>query len=120
VGRGAVAGDRHEVDLAGNRQVTHEVGHEEDRPLENADEQRVLGDVAGGDLRAELGDPAAQRFLLDEDLRDAARELGHGHSRVASTPGASTMPGTATTSSPRTTSGQLSRSVRGILASTNT
>ena len=42
------------------------------------------------------------------------------HSLVASTPSDSTIPGTATTSSPRTTSGQPSRSERGILASTNT
>src|SRR5215211_1320325 len=41
VARSPVAGDGHEVDLAGDRQLAHEVGHEEDRALEDADEQEV-------------------------------------------------------------------------------
>ena len=62
---------------------------------------------------------AWSRVLVDEDLADAALELSARHgSRV--TPSHSTIPGTATTSSPRTTSGHPSRSERGILASTNT
>src|SRR3954447_23864655 len=39
VRRRAVAGDRHEVDLARHGQRAHEVGHEEDRALEDAYEQ---------------------------------------------------------------------------------
>src|SRR5262245_28123291 len=37
VTRRSVAGDGHEVDLARNSQLAHQVGHEEDRALEDAD-----------------------------------------------------------------------------------
>src|SRR5436190_2573361 len=121
IGRGAVARDLHEVDLALHREMAHQVGHEEDGALEDADQEQVAALVVGGDLRAELGDPRAQRLLVDEDLADRALELGLAHSSlVAVIPGASTRPGTATTSRPRTTRGHASRSDRGILASTNT
>ena len=40
-----------------------------------------------------------ERVLVDEDLADARIELRLAHPRAASTPGASTSPGTATTSS---------------------
>src|SRR5207302_3767594 len=122
VGRGAVARDRHEVELARDREVPHQVGHEEDGPLEHADQEQVAAGVVGRDLLPELGDASAQALLLDQHLVDGAleRALGHASSRTARTPGASTSPGTATTSSPRTTRGHASRSDRGILASTNT
>ena len=61
VGRRAVARDRHEVDLARDRQVAHQVGHEEDRALEDADEQQVAAGVVGRDLGAELRDPPLER-----------------------------------------------------------
>src|SRR4029453_9743996 len=120
VGRCAVAGDRHEVDLARNAELAHQVGHEEDRSLQHADKQEIPAGVVVGDLGAELGDPSSDDILLDEHLRDTEGELGHRHSRVASMPGASTIPGTATTSSPRTTRGHSSLSERGIFASTKT
>src|SRR2546430_4703863 len=100
--------------------MSHQVGHEEDRALEDADQQQVAADVVGGDLLAELGDPAPHALLVDQHLRDRAVELGRAHVLVASTSGRSTIPGTAITSSPRTTRGHASRSDRGILASTNT
>src|SRR5256714_2016108 len=122
VGRGAVARDRHEVDLAGDRQVPHQVGHEEHGPLEHPDQQQVAAGVVGGDLIAELRDAVPQALLADQHLGDRALEgaLRQSSSLIARTPGASTRPGTATTSSPRTTRGHASRSDRGILASTNT
>src|SRR5205823_14699596 len=90
--------------------------------LEDADQQEVAPGVVGGDLLSELGDPGPQALLVDQHLGDGALEeaLRHASSRTARTPGDSTSPGTATTSSPRTTSGHVSRSERGILASTNT
>src|SRR5262249_56623597 len=88
--------------------------------LEDADEQQLPPGVVDGDLVAELADLRLERVLLDQDLADAALDLGPVHALTASIPGASTMPGTATTSSPRTTSGHPSRSERGIFASTNT
>ena len=120
VGRVAVARDGHEVDLAGHGQVPHQVGHEEDGALEHADQQQVAALVVGRDLGAELGHARGERLPVDQDLADRALELGLAHARSAFTPGASTRPGTATTSRPRTTRGHASRSDRGILASTNT
>ena len=70
VGRGAVARDRHEVDLARDRDRAHQVGHEEDRALEHADEQQLAAGVVGGDLRAELADARLQALLVDQDLAD--------------------------------------------------
>src|SRR5262245_7802447 len=116
----SVARNGHEVDFARHRYRPHQVGHEEDRALEHADEQKLLAGVVGRDLGAQLADPRLERVLVDEDLPDRLLELGVAHALTASTPGASRMPGTATTSSPRTTSGQPSRSDRGTFASTNT
>ena len=105
VARGAVARDRHEVDFAGDGQLAHQVGHEEDRALEHADEQQVAARVVGRDIPGQGNRRACEaRLLVDEDLRDRAARSQSG-SRTASTPSTSTIPGTATTSSPRTTSG---------------
>src|SRR5918992_3777002 len=146
VGGRAVAGDGHEVDLARHGQAAHQVGHEEHGALEHADQEQVATGVVGGDLLAQLGDPVLQRDLVDEDALDGGQQLGlaharsstgkagasalcasveptalaHASSRVARTPSCSTIPGTQTTSSPRTTRGQASRSERGTFASTNT
>src|SRR4029077_3976666 len=120
VRRVAVARDRHEVDLARDREAAHEVGHEEHGALEDPDEQEVPSRIVGRDLFADLRDAALQRVLVDQDLGDRALELGGAHARTASTSGCSTTPATATPSSPRTTSGQASRSDLGTFASTNT
>src|SRR5918999_1099919 len=124
VGRRAVAGDGHEVDLARDGQAAHQVGHEEDGALKHADQEQVAAGVVGGDLLPQLRDPVLQRNLVDEDSLNGRLQLGlalaHVSSRVARTPSCSTIPGTHTTSSPRTTSGQASRSERGTFASTNT
>src|SRR6266568_2228812 len=60
VGGRAVARDGHEVDLARDGQVPHQVGHEEDGALEHADEQRVATVVESGDLLTQLRDPRLQ------------------------------------------------------------
>src|SRR5215212_3009845 len=122
VRRRAVARDRHEVDLAGHGQAPHQIRHEEHRALEHADQQQVAPRVVGRDLAAELRDAVLQPVVVDQYLLDPALELGLAHdpSLRAWMPGASTRPGTATTSSPRTTSGHASRWERGIFASTNT
>ncbi len=76
-------------------------------PLRTPTRTRSLPGVVGGDLRPELGDPLLERLLVDEHPLDAllrCRPLQHPSSLVAITipsqPGASAMPGTATTSSP--------------------
>jgi hypothetical protein len=58
------------VDLA------HEVGEEEHRALEDADQHQVLALVVLADLGTELPDPVAQIVGLHEDLPD--RRVGHG------------------------------------------
>src|SRR5439155_19031457 len=63
VGRGAVAGDGHEVDLAGNGQLAHQIRHEEDGSLEDAYQQRLAARVVARNLLPEFGDATAQRFL---------------------------------------------------------
>ena len=59
-------------------------------------------------------------FVLTPREKGMNGSIAKAQEIVASTPGALTIPGTATTSSPRTTSGHCSRSERGIFASTNT
>src|SRR3990172_1624063 len=121
---GAVARHGHEVDLAGDVDRAHEVGHEEDGALEHADEEEVAAAVVPADLGAELGDPRLERRLVDQDLFDRGAELAHlAHPTLSSVtassqPGAAAIPGTTTTSSPRTTRGYASRSERGTFAST--
>src|SRR4029078_5460151 len=74
----------------------------------------------GGDLFAELGDPRPQGVGVDQDFADRPLELRMHHLRVTRTWASSTIPGTAQTSSSRTTTGQESRSSRGTFASTKT
>ena len=50
VGRRAVGRHGHEVDLARDLDVAHEVGQEEDGALEHADQQQVAAGVVAGDL----------------------------------------------------------------------
>src|SRR4029450_5344110 len=98
--------------------------------FEHADQAEVLAGVVGRDLIAEFPDPGAQRLSVDQHLPDRPIELSLHHVRVlASRAGAdvvtrtrasSTIPGTATTSSSQTTTGQSSRSARGTFASTKT
>src|SRR5262245_11830482 len=101
--------------------MAHQIGHEEDGALEHADEQQIPAGVVLRDLLAELDDAAAQGVLVDQNRAAAGLELRLAHpALLALTPGASTIPGTASTSSPRTTSGHASRSERGTFASTKT
>ncbi len=54
----------------------HEVGEEEHRALEDADEQQVATVVVAGDLGAELADAVLELVGLDEDLAD--HRVAHG------------------------------------------
>ena len=66
----AVARDRHEVHLAGDGELAHQVGEEEHRALEHPDHHQVAALVVGADLGAELGDPALQVLGQTSDLPD--------------------------------------------------
>src|SRR4051812_48480921 len=77
--RVAVARDGHEVDLAWDRQLPHEIGHEENGALEDAHEEQVAARIVGGDLLAELGHAALEHIPLDQRLRDRLLELGRTH-----------------------------------------
>ena len=70
VGRRAVRRDRHEVDLARDVEVAHQVGQEEHGALEHADQQQVLALVVARDLRRHLLDAVLELVRLDEDLAD--------------------------------------------------
>src|SRR5206468_10372855 len=60
------------------RQVAHQVGEEEDRALEHADEEQVASLVVRRDLGAELRDAPLEILLLDQDLRHRPVELSRG------------------------------------------
>ena len=70
-------------------------------PLRTPISSRSRPCVVGGDLVAELGDPRGSVSASIRISPTAALELGLAHSTpLRVTPGASTIPGTATTSSP--------------------
>ena len=74
VGRRAVGGDGHEVDLARDVEVARiRSDEEEHRALEHADQQQVLARVVARDLRRQLADPVLEVVGLDEDLADCSR-----------------------------------------------
>ena len=86
-------------------------------PLQHADEQQVAARVVGRDLGAELGDPRSgptPRRSGSRRLRGRPRSPGlplHGRLLAVTTPsqpGATAIPGTATTSPAQTTTGQVS------------
>src|SRR5215207_4224037 len=76
LGGRAIGGHGHEVDLARTVDVAHEVGKEEDRPLEHADQQQIALLVVARDLGAQLADPVLELVALDEDLADGG--VAHG------------------------------------------
>ena len=78
VGGRAVGGHGHEVDLARDLDVAHEVGQEEHGALEHADQQQVLARVVARDLGGQLADPVLELVGLDEDLADGG--VAHGGS----------------------------------------
>jgi hypothetical protein len=53
------------------RQRTRQVGQEDERRLQGADEQRLLAGVVGGDLLAELRDAGRDLLGREVDLSDA-------------------------------------------------
>ena len=77
VDSGPVARDRHEVDLAGKLDAAHEVGHEEDRALEDAHQEQARGPRS----RAVISAPssAMRPWSVASSIRiccDAGLELG--------------------------------------------
>jgi hypothetical protein len=65
-----VAGERDEVDVVDDRQRSGEVGDEDDRGLQGRDEDRLVALVVGGDLGAELRDPALDLLPREVNLAD--------------------------------------------------
>ena len=102
--------------------IAHQVGHEEDRALEDADEQEVAATVVVRDLGAELGDPPVQRLSSMRTSSTAAVSSFFTWFTLLRRPRPPhRAPGDSGDTRPRrpcTTSGQASRSDRGILAST--
>ena len=50
--------------------VAHQVGHEDQRALEDADHDQIAIGVVGADLGAELGHAAVQPLRIDQGLAD--------------------------------------------------
>ena len=122
VGRRAVARDRHEVDLAGHGQLAHQVGDEEDRALEDADEQQIAALVVRRDLGAELDDAAPQGLPSISTSPTPRAELGPRVPRAdgALPAGRLARPGTVTTSSSAHDERPVVALARGTFASTST
>ena len=59
----AVAGHDHEIHVARRIDRTGQVGHEDVRALEDADDQRILAAVILSDARAKLADLVSQLLL---------------------------------------------------------
>src|SRR4051794_8649719 len=78
IGGRAIARDRHEVDLARDRQLPHQVGHEQHRALEDADHQQVAAVVVAADVGPQLADSSLKVLGADQGLADSAA----GHSSV--------------------------------------
>ena len=60
----------HEVELDRKVDRAGEIGHEHERALEDADEQRRVRGVVGGEVLAQLADALLELELLDDDATD--------------------------------------------------
>ena len=77
--RGAPVGrHRHEVELDREVDAPGEVGHEHDRTLQHADQQRAAPGVVRGDLGAELRDALLQAVVADDQLPERRVVIGMG------------------------------------------
>src|SRR5205823_2428692 len=54
IGQRAIAGHRHEVELAGQVDRAHQVGQEEDRSLQDPEQQDLTAAVVAADLGSQL------------------------------------------------------------------
>ena len=70
LGRRAVGRDGHEVDLAADVEMAHQVGQEQEGALEDPDQEQVLALVVAGDVLRHRPDAVLQVVRLDEDLAD--------------------------------------------------
>ncbi|EKA61854.1 metal-dependent hydrolase of the beta-lactamase superfamily I [Janibacter hoylei PVAS-1] len=59
----------------GAGQVTHEVGHDHDRALEDTDEEHLLVAVVLPDLGGQLGQPCLDLLLGDEHLDEVVLDV---------------------------------------------
>ncbi len=87
----AVAGDGHEVDLAGNRDAAHQVGEEEHGALQHADHEEVAARVVGADLACRARRRACAGPPLGDQGRLAAR-VAHGPRSIPTFPHAGRRP----------------------------
>ncbi len=67
---GSVRRHRHEVELDGQVDRPRQVGHEHERTLQDADEERRVVVVVVRDRFAEVADPLLQLVLVDDDPTD--------------------------------------------------
>src|SRR3954467_976245 len=108
--------------------MAHEVGQEDERALQDADQQQVLALVVGGDLVRQQLDAVLQLVRLDEDLADRfahsaaesrrqARRTRCVVAGVTANPSAVATPGIQAIAPSETTTGIMWRRARGTLRS---
>jgi hypothetical protein len=88
-GAAAVARELDEVEAVQDRQRAGQVGEEDERRLQRADQQRLAAVVVVGDLGAELGDAGRELLggevdLADQEVQDARSRLKRCASRSMS------------------------------------
>src|SRR3954471_10508015 len=82
LGGRAVGRDRHEVELQRQVDVPREIGHHDERALQDTDEEQAPVAVVDRDLRAHLGELRLDLGLGDEDRLDVVGEGIHARARV--------------------------------------
>ena len=70
LGRRAVGRHRHEIELEREPDVPREIGHHDERSLEDPDEQEMPAFVVPRDLLAHLDELALDLVRLDQDVLD--------------------------------------------------
>ena len=75
---GAVAGNGHEVDAAGDFDAAKDVGKHRDGALEDADEQQLLACVIAVDLGGELVQPGLNGLVGNQDALNLILRIVHG------------------------------------------
>ena len=73
--RGPVARERDEIELERERDRAREIGREDERTLQDADENRVATGVLAGDLAPESRDARGDFVPREVDLADPARDV---------------------------------------------
>src|SRR5207249_9332652 len=73
-----VAGDTDEIDLVGDGEALHEVGHEDDASAKHPDQERNARRMVARDLPSDLADPALDGVAADQDFHGTRPPTSNG------------------------------------------